>query len=89
MANICEVCNLEFATPAALGSHKRKHREPKAKANSSEPIVVKLVVEQTPVNSNPQSNPYKCLECESPLELMADGPGIYKLRCQKCYEGGE
>jgi hypothetical protein len=29
VANVCDICGLEFAAPAALGSRRRKYREPK------------------------------------------------------------
>jgi DNA-directed RNA polymerase subunit RPC12/RpoP len=74
---------MEFATPAALGSHKRKHREPKAKANDGE-VTIRLLVEQAPIESK-QSDDYKCPDCGGSLELMKDSPGIYKLRCHKCW----
>lgn len=69
MAYVCETCNEEFATPAALGSHKRKHREVKAKANSSEPVTIRLLVEQAPNNSGSQFKPCVCMECGRNLEL--------------------
>ena len=79
----CGVCGQQCSSPAALGSHQRyahgivgehgKSIETKA-ADSARKKVESVL---------------KCPSCNSPLELMSDGPGIYKLRCQKCYEGGE
>ena len=69
MANICDICNMEFATPAALGSHKWKHREVKAKANSSEPVTIRLLVEQAQNNFSSQFKPYVCMECGKELRV--------------------
>ena len=86
MANVCDICNLEFATPVALGSHKRKHREVKAEVNSSEPVTIRLLIEQAPINSRQtsdvQPDPYKCPDCEGELSLVGDGIGNYQLRCE-------
>jgi len=87
MANICKVCGREFASPAALGSHMRKHKPKEVKGSSGEPTVtVKLVVEQA--SHDPQPKPYTCPECGRELEPMLDSPGIYKLQCKSCWEGG-
>lgn len=88
MANVCEICNLEFATPAALGSHKRKHREVNTKANS-EPVTIRLLVEQAPIDSKLEPNLYRCLDCGGELSLAGDGIGNYHLRCIRCWKGGE
>ena len=82
MANVCDICNLEFATPAALGSHKRTHREVKAKANNSEPMTIRLLVEQAPAKSDVQFNPYRCPDCRGELSVVGDGIGNYHLRCE-------
>jgi len=29
----------------------------------------------------------RCLRCGGGLELMTSGPGVYMLKCPKCYEG--
>jgi hypothetical protein len=89
MSNVCDVCNLEFATPAALGSHKRKHRELGAETDSKEPITIRVLVEQTPVNSGVQPRPYECLHCGGELSLAEDGIGNYHLRCTRCWKGDE
>jgi DNA-directed RNA polymerase subunit RPC12/RpoP len=89
MAYVCEICGSEFTTPASLGSHQRVHKgKAKARANDSE-VVVRVLVEQVPIDSRQsdvQSNLYKCPDCGGSLELMKDGPGLYKLRCAVCYQ---
>jgi len=30
----------------------------------------------------------RCLRCRGGLELMTSGPGVYMLKCPKCYEVG-
>jgi hypothetical protein len=87
----CEICGQEFATPAALGSHKRSHQK-KGKdhaVNNSDPVTVRILVEQAPVSSSFQSNPYRCPECGDELSLAGDGVGNYSFRCLRCYEGGQ
>lgn len=74
----CEVCGAMCSTAPALGSHKRKHRE---KKNEMGELVEKLVDKLAG---------YRCPDCGNELVLMVDSIGIYKLKCQRCYEqGGE
>ena len=93
MAYVCEICGSEFTTPASLGSHQRVHRNKEVKAkvsgNGSE-HVIRVVVEQAPVNSDTRSSFYKCPDCNGELSLTGDGIGNYHLRCIHCWkEGGE
>jgi len=84
MAYVCEECGKEFKTLASLGSHMRIHKGAKVKANNSE-VTVRVLVEQAPIESRQDVEPYKCMDCGGSLELMKDSPGIYKLRCHKCW----
>ena len=93
MANICDVCGKECATPASLGSHQRLHRKKEVKArasgNGSEHVIRVVVEQQAPVNSDTRSSFYKCPDCGGDLTLVGDGVGNYSFRCLRCYEGGE
>ena len=76
-------CDFVAHTPASLGSHKRyKHKIRKPESNSDR-LCDLLDKIELKVGS---SNLSKCPVCGSPLELMLNGPGIYKLKCSKCYE---
>lgn len=95
MANICEVCGKELGSPGALGSHMRLHkpkekRAKKLKANSSSEGALTLIadkltslVDKLSNNSSPKLS--TCPDCGGELELMRDGPGIWKLKCQRCW----
>lgn len=80
----CEVCQAEFSSKAALGSHKRIHKDRKAKSSLEE--VLAQIADRL---NNPGGEPnlYTCPACGGGLELMPDSPGIYELKCRICYEG--
>jgi hypothetical protein len=84
--NTCEICGQDFASPAALGSHMRTHNRGKAKVSKANgETVVRVVVEQAPgANQSPAAI---CPDCGGQLELMPNGPGLYVLKCRKCYDG--
>jgi len=86
MVNICEVCQAEFSTKAALGSHKRIHKVKKAKPSLEE--VLAQIADRLNNPRGGESNLYTCPTCGSRLELMPNSPGIYELKCKICYEGG-
>jgi hypothetical protein len=93
--NVCIVCGKEFKSKAGLANHLKSHlrdicdkRDVVVAGNTrTEPVTVRIVVEQAsqPRVTSPQ---YTCPECGGDLGLMLDGPGIYKLKCQKCWKGG-
>ena len=80
----CEICQAEFSSKAALGSHNRIHKDRKAKS-SLEEVLVRIAERLNNLGGEP--NLYTCPACGGGLELMPNSPGIYELKCKICYEG--
>jgi len=38
--------------------------------------------------ARPERGGLKCPQCRGDLELMRNAPGVYMLKCPKCYEAG-
>lgn len=99
MEYICDICQSKFKSANALASHRRYKHSIKGKSRVSEfskgveknSEKIDLILEEIRglkgINKIESLIFYPCPDCGSSLKLMKDGPGIFKLKCEKCFEG--
>ena len=89
---ICEICGITTKNPGALASHRyyahgkgRVHKELSDGYRELVEEVRTLIGKLNRLESRDSGSELRCPECGGLLTLMSDGPGIYKLKCIKCW----
>ena len=82
---VCKECGEEFDAKGKFLAHTR-WQHPKKSSDSVVGEKLDTVIEL--LKDSKAEVVYHCPDCNGPLSLMPDGPGLFKLRCQYCYEGG-